>query len=132
MYYEAMADLDLTKIEELEKKIDKLQHSIDRFRKIFFWFLIISVALVILPLLGLFGAVIAPFINKTVGQRISLPAGFILVALILLFMAFAIIFCIKALKRGERSWLVWLGSIPAFLVGLFWIFMVIGEFVFPH
>ncbi len=46
-------DLLESKIELLEKKMDELQSSIDRLRKIFFWFIVISVALVILPLIGL-------------------------------------------------------------------------------
>ncbi len=41
------------KIEELEKKIDKLQRSIDKLRKVFLWTLILSIALIILPLIGL-------------------------------------------------------------------------------
>jgi type II secretory pathway component PulF len=40
-------------IQELEKKIDKLQKSIDRLNKIFFWTMIITVALFVLPLIGL-------------------------------------------------------------------------------
>ncbi|OGZ72543.1 MAG: hypothetical protein A2908_01575 [Candidatus Staskawiczbacteria bacterium RIFCSPLOWO2_01_FULL_38_12b] len=47
-----MEPLDL-KIEELEKKIEKLQHSIDILIKIFLWTLIINVVLFVLPLLGL-------------------------------------------------------------------------------
>ena len=42
-----------SQIEMLEKKIDKLQHSIDRIGKIFLWTLIMSVALFVLPLIGL-------------------------------------------------------------------------------
>ena len=43
-----------SKITLLEQKMDSLQQSIDRLRKIFFWILIISVALFVLPLIGLF------------------------------------------------------------------------------
>ena len=39
--------------EELEKKIDKLQHSIDRLNKIILWTLIITALLFVLPLIGL-------------------------------------------------------------------------------
>lgn len=45
------------KTEELEKKIDKLQHSIDRLNKIFFWTLVITVVLFVLPLIGLIFAI---------------------------------------------------------------------------
>jgi len=41
------------KIEELEKKIDKLQHSISRLNKIFLWTLIITAVLFFLPLIAL-------------------------------------------------------------------------------
>jgi polyferredoxin len=41
------------KIEELEAKLDKLQHSIDRLNKIFLWALIITIALIVLPLIGM-------------------------------------------------------------------------------
>lgn len=40
-------------IEVLEAKIDKLQHSIDKLIKIFFWTIVISVLLFVLPLFGL-------------------------------------------------------------------------------
>jgi len=42
-----------SKNEELEKKIDRLQRSIDRLNKIFLWTIIITAALFILPLIGL-------------------------------------------------------------------------------
>ncbi|TSC68719.1 MAG: hypothetical protein G01um101466_335 [Parcubacteria group bacterium Gr01-1014_66] len=40
-------------IEQLEKKIDALQHSIDALRRIFFWAVVITVILFVLPLVGL-------------------------------------------------------------------------------
>jgi type II secretory pathway component PulF len=46
-------DIVDSKIEELEKKLDKLQGSIDKLIKIFFWTLIITVVLFVLPLIGL-------------------------------------------------------------------------------
>ncbi len=47
-----MDQLD-SQIQTLEKKIDDLQRSIDKLNKIFFWMLVITVALFVLPLLGL-------------------------------------------------------------------------------
>ncbi len=41
------------KIEALERKMDELQSSIDKLRKIFLWIIIITAALFILPLIGL-------------------------------------------------------------------------------
>ncbi len=40
-------------IEQLEEKIDKPQRSIDKLNKIFFWTMAITVALIVLPLIGL-------------------------------------------------------------------------------
>jgi len=39
---------------------------------------------------------------------------------------------VRAFKQGERSWVLWLVFIPAILNGALWIFMIIGEFIFPH
>lgn len=44
-------------VESLEEKIDKLQLSIDRLNKIFLWTMIITVALFVLPLIGLIFAI---------------------------------------------------------------------------
>ncbi len=48
-----MGPLDL-KNEELENKIDKLQRSIDRLNRMFFWTIVITIILFVLPLIGLF------------------------------------------------------------------------------
>ena len=42
-----------SKIDSLGKKIEELQNSINKLRRIFFWILILSVALFVLPLVGL-------------------------------------------------------------------------------
>lgn len=42
-----------TKIGELEVKIDALQRAINKLQKIFFWTLVITIALFVLPLIGL-------------------------------------------------------------------------------
>jgi len=44
-------------IEALEKKIDELLRSINSIKRIFFWILIISVAMFVLPLIGLLFAI---------------------------------------------------------------------------
>ncbi len=41
------------KIEILEKKVEELQLSVSRINKIFLWTIIISVAVIVLPLIGL-------------------------------------------------------------------------------
>ncbi len=42
-----------TKVEELATKIDALQRAISKLQKTFFWTLVITVALFVLPLIGL-------------------------------------------------------------------------------
>lgn len=44
-------------IEALEKKIDELLRSINSIKRIFFWILIISVVMFVLPLIGLLFAI---------------------------------------------------------------------------
>lgn len=47
-----MDSLD-TKIEGLEEKIDSLQRAITKLQKTFFWILVITLLLFVLPLIGL-------------------------------------------------------------------------------
>lgn len=42
-----------TQIKILEDKIDNLQESVDKIRRIFFWTFVITIALLLLPLIGL-------------------------------------------------------------------------------
>ena len=83
-------------------------------------------------MLGIFAAVIRPIIDKTSNENIGAVAGFgsMIVALIILIAALVI--GVRAFKKGERSWVLWVGFVPAILGGVFWVFMIIGEFVFPH
>jgi uncharacterized membrane protein len=90
------------------------------------------------PLLGIFAAVIRPIIDKAsmVGrassENVGATVGFGVGVFSLILSVSALVAGIIALKKGERSWALWVGFIPAILVGAFWIFMVVGEFVFPH
>lgn len=51
------------KLAILEQKIDDIKSSVDKIKKIFLWTIILSIALVVLPLLGL--AVAIPQILST-------------------------------------------------------------------
>jgi hypothetical protein len=90
--------------------------------------------LLIPQFLGIFAAVIRPMIdrasvnNENVGRTIGF--GFGILALILSISALITGIC--AFRKGERSWVLWVGFVPAILIGAFWVFMIIGEFVFPH
>jgi hypothetical protein len=46
-------DMEEFTMQELEQKIEKLQHSIDKLNRIFFWTLVVTIVLFVLPLLGL-------------------------------------------------------------------------------
>lgn len=54
----------LQKIDALEKKTDAIYKSVERARKYFLWTLIVSVAMIILPLIGLAFAI--PFYLRTI------------------------------------------------------------------
>lgn len=54
------------KIDALEKKIDELVRSIRTIKRIFFWILVVSVVMFILPLIGLV-FVIPQFISTYTG-----------------------------------------------------------------
>ena len=84
------------------------------------------------PILGIFAAVIRPIIDKVAGPTIGIPFGFTAVILTFMLSISAIVTGIRALKSGERSYILWIGFIPALLSGAFWIFMIIGELLFPH
>lgn len=61
---------------------------------------------------------------------ISMGFGSVMLALLLSILT--ITTGISALKKGERSWVVWIGFTPAILICIFWILMIIGELMFQH
>ncbi|MGA7677744.1 MAG: hypothetical protein WCA51_05150 [Dehalococcoidia bacterium] len=89
-------------------------------------------SILIFPFFGIFAAVIRPIIDKASSEIVGVVVGFgsIIVALILL--VSALVTGVRAFKKGERSWVLWVGFVPAILVGVFSVFMIIGEFIFPH
>lgn len=52
-----MEDQIMKKLEELERKIDENKITVDKMRRYFMWTLIISAAVIILPLFGLLFAI---------------------------------------------------------------------------
>jgi hypothetical protein len=83
-------------------------------------------------LTGIFTAVIRPMIDRASGENTGAAIGFNLGIVSLILSVFAIVTGIRAFKKGERSWVLWVGFVPAILSGAFWVFMIIGEFIFPH
>jgi len=61
----------LKKLELQEKKIDEMYLSIEKMRKYFLWTFIITIALVILPLIGLI-FVIPQFLSTLEGGNLGL------------------------------------------------------------
>ena len=86
----------------------------------------------VFPFLGIFASIINPIISRVIGQTFGIGVGFSVAILSLTLSILALVFGIKALKKGERSWVLWIGFVPAVLVACFWIFMIVGEFLFPH
>ena len=101
--------------------------------KVGWWTFGLGVALVVVwPLLNLFAAIIRPLIDRLFGVTVGGPIG-LGFGIFSLLLAFVTLFLgIKALRKGERSWAVWLGFVVGAIVSAFWIFMVVGELLFPH
>ena len=101
--------------------------------KIAWWAIGLGIAtLFYMPLLSIFTAVIHPMIDRAGTGGFGAAVGFYLMIALAILSVSAIVMGICALIKGERSWLLWLGFIPAFLNSALWIFIVIGEFIFPH
>lgn len=73
-----------------------------------------------------------PLIDEASSENVGAVAifGSMIIAFVLSISALVTGF--RVFKQGERSWVLWVGFIPAILAGLFWIFMIMGEFIFPH
>lgn len=84
------------------------------------------------PFIGIFAAVIRPIIDKASNENIGAAVGFCTGLVVLALSVFALVYGIRAFRKGERSWVMWIGFIPAILGGAFWVFMIVGEFLFPH
>jgi hypothetical protein len=84
------------------------------------------------PTLGIFAAVIRPMIDKAGNGNTGATFGFILMIALLILAVTALTTCIRAFKKGEHSWVLWVGFVPAILTAATLVLMVVGEFVFPH
>ena len=84
------------------------------------------------PMLGIFAAVVRPMIDKASSENVGATIGFGVMIFALALSVSALVAGVRAFKKGERSWVLWVGFVPAILVGAFWVFMIIGEFIFPH
>jgi hypothetical protein len=90
-------------------------------------------SLLVGPFFGFFMSVIRNVFDPvSYNPTTGLPVGLVGVFLGLGLSITTIVSFIKLYKSGERSLVLWAGFIPAVLVGVFWIFMIIGELLFPH
>ncbi len=97
------------------------------------WAMGLGLAVIFSPtFFGIFAAVIRPLIDKVTSENIGAAIGFSLIPALLILLVAALATSISAFKKGERSWVLWIGFVPAILGCAFWVLMIIGEFVFPH
>jgi len=92
----------------------------------------LATILVVQVLLSIFAAVIRPMIDKASNENIGATIGFSVMIFALVLSVSALVAGILAYRKGERSWVLWAGFVPAILTGAFWIIMIFGEFLFPH
>ena len=88
--------------------------------------------LLMFPILGIFTATIRPMIDRASSENVGATVGFGVMIVALAISVSALIVGVRAFKKGERSRILWIGFVPAILTGVLWIFMIIGEFIFPH
>ena len=88
--------------------------------------------ILVIPMLGIFAAVIRPIIDEASSENVGTTVGFGAGFVSLILSVSALVAGVRAFKKGERSWVLWLGFVPAIAVGAFWVLMIIGEFIFPH
>jgi hypothetical protein len=89
-------------------------------------------SILIFPFFGIYTAIIRPIIDKASSEVVGAVVGFGSMIVALILVVSALVMGVRAFKKGERSWVLWVGFVPAILVGAFWVFMVVGEFIFPH
>jgi len=84
------------------------------------------------PILGISAAVLVPAIGWLAGETVGAVVGSGVAILVFSITVAALVAGIRAFRKGERSWVMWIGFVPAIGTGLFWIMMIAGEFAFPH
>jgi hypothetical protein len=84
--------------------------------------------IIAVPFLGIFVSVIRPFIDRVSNESLGAAFGFSIVILFIALSVSALTAAIISYRKGEHSWCIWVGFVPT----IFLLFMLIGEFVFPH
>ncbi len=88
-------------------------------------------SLFVMPFLGIMAAVVVPYLD-TVTHGAGIFGGFMGAIIAIAITFAALVTTIRAYRKGERSWVMWLGLIPALLTSCLWIVMIAGELLFPH
>ena len=87
--------------------------------KIAWWAMGLGLASLLIPqFLGIFVAVVRPIIDKVSSENVGAVIGFSFGAFALVLSVLALVVGFCAFKKGERSWVFWLGFIPAILIGV--------------
>lgn len=84
------------------------------------------------PILGISAAFIVPSVSEASSEVIGQLFGSSMIIILFGIIIAMTIFSIKAYRTGERSWAVILALVLSALSCLFWVFMLVGEIVFPH
>jgi uncharacterized membrane protein len=84
------------------------------------------------PILGISAALVVPLISRTTSEKVASTIGFSLGIGLIVLTITAFVLNILVYRTGNRSLSMWIGLIPSILALLFWIFMIVGEFAFPH
>jgi hypothetical protein len=80
------------------------------------------------PFLGIFASVIRPFIDNLTNESIGAAIGFSILLLYISLTITALTTVVFAYRKGERSWGIWVGLVPA----IFLLLTLIGELIFSH
>jgi len=83
-------------------------------------------------ILGIFAAIISPWLASATGEANGAVIGFSFGAFVIIMIITTFILNILAFKKGERSWATWVGLIMASFSLAMLIFLFVGELLFPH
>ena len=89
-------------------------------------------AFLFVPFLNFFAMVLRPLIDKSAGEEVGRAIGFNIGLFPIPLALTALVLGMISHHRGERSWAMWVGYLPGVVLTAFWVFMIVGEFVFPH
>ncbi len=84
------------------------------------------------PVLGTSAAVLVPFAVRTAGNAAGDALGITVAVGCFALTVAAVAAAVRAFRSGERSWVMWVGFVPAMLAVLFWAALVVGELAVPH